>query len=134
MARQIGESLQIANESPELLMNSKGEWGTCTIPRVIMAIPNTQEDNPPEPQNQTQTRNPSTSASTQVLMTPSSSKRKREESAPPTRPSNGPMDRFLFTRRSNLVMESLADGSQSRQSQAEPGDERESTSRKTKKY
>ena len=37
LARQIRESLLIAQENPEMLLNSKGEWGSKNvIPRLVV--------------------------------------------------------------------------------------------------
>ena len=47
---QIGEAIAISESNPSKLMNSRGEWGTTAIPRVILKFPDDipQADNMPE--------------------------------------------------------------------------------------
>ena len=104
------KNLQIAREKPDNLRNIKGERGTCTIPRVILAI--TNKDNPLDIPSTTQTTTQPSCAETQVdVQTDLRGKRKRnEEAVPITRPLKGPMEIFLTTRQSVLVIDKSIDG------------------------
>merc|ERR1711888_510746 len=41
--RQIHEGVEIDTNGAEIIMNSKGEWGHCMIPRVVIEIGDTIE-------------------------------------------------------------------------------------------
>ena len=94
LARQIGEALAISEVNQDLLMNSKSEWGSTPIPRVIIRYPETPEDSPTPPPNPpaADTQPPSP----RVIQNTGRKKRKAVRSpTPPSGPTRGPMDLFL---------------------------------------
>ena len=42
--RQIHEGVEIETNAADVIMNSKGEWGHCKIPRVVIEVGDTVEE------------------------------------------------------------------------------------------
>ena len=82
LSREIGEALAISEANPALLMNSRGEWGTTTIPRVVLKFPEDLES--------TQQSNPDAQTLLKSNTTISASRPKRKRQFCPKQPSAKP--------------------------------------------